>query len=280
MEAGLTNLKELTGTFSSISEINEYLSRSPSLINRIMLENQDLLKDNMDKHFELEAMRRLKRENLELRTLVEKKMEDLLAEHQTKLDQFGLRIEEFYKETLFYINKQNLEKEKKYLKGLLDQMKTKSEKVETQNKEINKRIRNKELECDMIKMDLKNTRKELSVFKKEGDQKVHEIMKKLSVTYPEDYQFTKSLHTEPMRIQEERLNSELENSLLAYSQSTRRNARDRIIGSVRNTKSQKKKGKRKRRRKKKTEPVPIIDEEDPVFHRPSRRGYRRNNRDN
>lgn len=268
LEAGLSNVKEMSTTFASISQMNKYLSRSPSLVKRIMQENQELLKDNMDKHFELEKMRRLKKENQQLQELVEEKMENLLSQHQKKLGEFGSKIEEYYMETIFYLNKKNLEKEKKVLLNIVENLKAKQEEFERQNREIKKRIRNKELECEMIRMDLKKTKRDLSGLRQEHGLKIRGVVDQLTISIPNDYSFRDKLQRggrSPMRISEEADDQlELMDQIGMSGSVTRRNSRKRRRGNTQSSVSQKKKKNPRRRRRKniKKEKKPIILEED------------------
>lgn len=273
LEAGLTNVKDMGTTFASISQMNKHLSRSPSLLTRVMQENQELVKDNMDKHFELERMRRLKRENAALKKLVEEKMETLLTEHQKKLGEFGSKIESYYLETIFYLNKQNLEQEKQVLAGVAENLRAKQERLESQNREVKKKIRNKELECEMIRMDLKRTKQELAGLQSARQERLLETVERLSVSVPEEFVFAergKDGRRRGARISEEKpgeasVSGETANASPIRTRKARKKGRGR--GGVRV--SQRKKGKKRRRgnKRKSAEPIEVEDEIFDIFER-------------
>lgn len=266
LEAGLSSVKEMSSTFASISQMNKYLSKSPSLVKRIMQENQDLLKENMDKHFELEKMRRLKRENEQLKQLVEEKMENLLSEHQKKLGEFGSKIESYYMETIFYLKKKNLEKEKKVLMNIVENLKTKQEEFQLQNREIKKKIRNKELECEMIRMDLKKTKQDLNGLQRKQTLKISGAINQLSISIPNDYLFaeiSQNMNQAQMKIKEEETDHlNLTHQVEIKSSITRKNIRKRNRSVSQSKVSQRNKARKRRRKKRNKNRKPIIAEEE------------------
>lgn len=195
-------------------------------------------------------------------------MDNLLMKHHEKLNEFTMEIKEFYMNTMMRINDPNVDGEIKILNKIVGRLTNEVSKLKEEKKQVIKEYNNRELEFEMMKMELRKIRQELGVCRKGGNGHVRNIVKMLSVTYPEDYHYTKGDVGGVEKIEEEGFLNSISDEIESKKPQKKRNYSNRS--------NKRKTNKRKRVvRRKKEKSSSLIDEEETINKKINKRRRRK-----
>ena len=260
----LNDLQEISNSFSVFKRLESHFMKSPNCQENLILKLQELSRENMDLKIEAQEMETLKLENKKLRELLGDRMTKIVDATEQKFTTFESQFQNYYKETIFYQKKENLDYEKNVLKDKVHLLEKERTLFANQKLEAERNFRKKEIESEMLKMELRRLREDNKLLEHKMEGRLNLIHQFLGVSIPIDYSYRNNQN--PIHILEE-IGSPIEENNFIKNESpeikeltvrTRRNLRRRIVGEETQPKKKKKAKRKTNKRKKKVTPVKEI----------------------